>query len=260
LTDKMWMNHKNTVNMSGLRQMDLKNKQVQDWVCECQKETKTHKDDGTAKPCMQLGTDQHQCVEDKKEADTEKRRKAGEKAKHGQEKGYKVKDGKIDKIDDIARRRAENPARLSSARDSVNRTIDQHTRVRSGSANAQRLMGRRAGGGRSTGGLDAAMDAMAEGILDRHIREATEAIKRAETQLAGIERAMQNPNNVPRHLGHTYPDGSILDKDGKITELSEYKFVCPEGTPTGRKNKDGQPCVSTGMSDGPWGCGQEDKY
>ena len=265
LTDKMWMNHKNTVNMAGLKQKKLKNKQLQDWVCECQAETKTHKSDGTAKTCMQLGTDQHQCVEDKKAADTAQREKAGQKAKHGQEKGYRVKDGKIDKVDDIATRRAENPARLRQAHDSVNRTIDQHTRVRRGVITSQRMMGGggRAGGGvgRSTGGLEAAGDAMAEGILNKQIREATEGIAKAEKQLAGIEKAMLNPNNVPRHAGHTYPDGAILDKDGKITELSEYKFVCPKGTPTGKTNKGtGQPSVSVGESEGPWGSGQQDKY
>lgn len=261
LTDKMWMNHRNTVNMAGLDQIKLRKlrKQIQDWVCECQDQVKPTKDDGSAKTCMELGTDQHQCMEDKKAADNKENERQGKKPRHGQEKGYKVENGKISKVDDIAKRRLERPAALKQAADALNKKIDQHTRVRAGASMAKRFIGRR--GGRGGAGADVLGDTLGSIILEGQIANATREIEEATKVLERAEQAAQNPNNLPRHKGHTYPDGAILDDDGKIAELSEYKFVCPEDTPTGKTNKKtGLPSVSKGDSEGPWAPGQDRKY
>lgn len=262
LTDKMWMNHKNTVNMAGVKQKDLQ-KKIQNWLCECHEKTTStpNKKDGTPKDCKEMGNETHECVDKEKDKDNAKRKEEGKKPRHEKEKGYKVKDNKIEGVDDIAQRRADNPAKLADSKSKIEKSINQHSSVKKGLSWSKHLMG---GGGprisRASSGLEYAMDVFAEGTLDRQIREATEAIAKEERALEGVNKALENPNNVYRKCEHTYPDGATVDDDGKVTELSEYKTVCPKGTPTGRNDKEGDPMLCKGEGVGDWSKGQKDKY
>jgi hypothetical protein len=269
LTDKMWMNHRNTVNMAGLKQAPLspKNKQIQDWVCECQNEVKPEKADGTKKTCTELGNERHDCMEKKKKAQNEADEKAGKKPKHGQEKGYKTKDGKIQRTDDIDKRRADNTAKAQTRSDQARRAeVDASHRARN-TRNAHQVYKRYrkgGGGGRGFGGLEAATDAMGEAKAEEAFKkmadEARDAHNKAMQEVLDADDALKNANNVPRHGDHRYPDGTILDENGKITELSEYKFVCDEGNPIYRKQDGVEGPKSRGTSKGPWGPKQEDDY
>lgn len=269
LTDKMYMNHRNTVNMAGEHEIDLKGRRkgLQDWVCECQDEVKPAKNDGTLKTCTDLGNERHECMEKKKAEQNAADEKAGKKPTHGQEKGYKVKDGKIERVDDIHDRRLKNPDRLKAEKAALEReTRVQEAKVRN-ARNAQRTYRHHRGGagaGRSFGGIESAMESWAEDRAEKfftntYMKEQAK-LDAMDKKMEGIDRAMENPNAVPRHAEHSYPDGSVLDKDGKIVELSEYKFICDKGNPTWRKDDGTVGPPSKGTSLGPWGRGQEADY
>ncbi|XVJ69660.1 MAG: DUF4150 domain-containing protein [Rhizobacter sp.] len=271
LTDKMWMNHRNTVNMAGLTQAELAalRKQIQDWICECQKEVSNKKDDDSLKTCTEIGNDRHDCMEQKKKKQNDVDKKKGKKPTHGDEKGYKVKDGKIERTDDITKRRAENTAKsetnLKNARLNERDKFNQARNARTASKNYNKFVKRGGGGaGRGFGGIEAAGDAMGEASaaksFEQYAKDTQAASEKAAQGVLDAEDALKNANNVPRYGEHTYPDGSIMDEDGKIEELSEYKFVCEKGNPRYRKKDGTLGSPSKGESVGRWGTNQEKNY
>lgn len=273
LTDKMFMNHRNTVNMSGLSQKALNalRKLIQDFVCECDKEIQPGKDDD----CMSLGNKKHDCVEKKKEEDNKKRAAKGEKPAHGGEKGYKLDenrqivreaDGKP-KIDDIAGRRTQKADNVSKARGALEKAQSAAKSASTKlSAATEKLSNTRVGkaGGKLAGSalkafnvlmvLDVVKDVvytspeeiaiLKEGDARRAAEQAALEAAKAEADLAKAEA-----QKIMRRDGYRYPDGAILDEDGKIREISEYKFRCPKDTPTGRSSKKtGKRILSKGKS------------
>ncbi|MBK9259436.1 MAG: DUF4150 domain-containing protein [Polyangiaceae bacterium] len=87
LTDKMYHNHQNTVNASGLIQRVLATqKLLQKMLCDCDKEVQPTKDDN----CLTLGTKKHDCMEKKKA----EHNRLGKKPKLDGERGYNKKTGK----------------------------------------------------------------------------------------------------------------------------------------------------------------------
>ncbi|WP_432355439.1 hypothetical protein RMR16_025045 (plasmid) [Agrobacterium sp. rho-13.3] len=263
------MNHRNTVNMAGLKQADLAalQKQIQDWICECQSEVSNKKDDGSLKTCPEIGTDRHDCMEQKKKKQNDADNKKGKKPTHGDEKGYKLKDGKIDRTDDITKRRADNTAKATTRADQARRAeINASHRARN-TRNAHQGYKRYrkdGGGGRGFGGLEAATEAMgeakAEEAFEKMADEARDAHSKAMQEVLNADDAVKDADNVPRHAEHTYPNGSIMNEDGKIEELFEYKFVCEKGNPTYRTEDGTLGPPSKGESVGRWGIGQENKY
>lgn len=277
LTDKMFMNHRNTVNMSGLDQEELQalRKAIQKMVCECNDEVKPAADDN----CMTLGNKKHDCVESKKDAENKKNQAEGRKSRHGGEKGYQVDDtGKVarengkPKVDDIAGRRAQRVAKIDNARgalNTANRTLgtargkmtDFHN-ARSATSGSR---GRAKGGGTGIRGMLGEMlgQSIAEGfVLPRMEAALNEALAAAEKQAAqaATDLAKAEAEKIMRRQGFRYPDGTLLNDDGKIGEMSEYKFPCPKGVPTGGKNQQGVPSVSRGNGRGDWTKGQKDSY
>jgi hypothetical protein len=281
LTDKMWMNHRNTVNMAGLDQETLSYiaSQIKHFVCECDEEVQPSSGD----TCMSLGTKKHDCVDAKKEEDNKKRQAQGKKPVHGSEKGYQVdKNGNVvrgadgkPKIDDIGARRAQKAANVSRLKGVANKASATASSARKTlSATANKLASTRVGMGvgKVARGLSKGLTIasyLAEFVYtppeDIAILEQAEAARAAQVAEVASTQAAANlaaaeAEGVRRMAGHKYPDGSILGKDGKIEQLSEYKFPCPKGTPTGGKNKAGVPSVSRGKSTGPYSKGQKKSY
>ena len=273
LTDKMFMNHRNTVNMAGLSQAELKALQnaIQKMVCECNDEVKPSEED----TCMSLGNKKHDCVDAKKDAENKKRRANGEPESHGGEKGYKVDDkGNVvrengkPKVDDISARRAakaDNVGRLRGTLDKANAALGAAKAKISGAggatagkANAPKFRVRGMGGFGSAVG-EALAESLAMAALEETFKRAADAAA-AEAAKAAQDLAKAEAEKIMRREGFKYPDGSVLDGNGKIAEISEYKFPCPKGVPTGGKNKQGVPSVSRGNGQGDWTRGQKEGY
>ena len=263
LTDKMWMNHRNTVNMGGLTQAQLAalRKQIQDWICECQSEVSNKKEDGSLKTCTEIGNDRHDCMEQKKKKQNEADKKKGKKPTHGDEKGYKVKNGKIERVDDITKRRETNSAEATKKLNQATRNqrvAESNLRNSRTMQRTMRQFGRRGGGaGRGAPDID---EPLGDVILQGNTNRDMKALEEADNAMNQAQEGVKAANNVHRHAEHTYPDGSILDEDGKIEELSEYKFVCEKGNPTYRKKDGTLGPPSKGESVGRWGTNQEKNY
>lgn len=283
LTDKMFMNHRNTVNMAGLTQADLRDLRdlIQKFVCDCNDEVKPGEDDN----CMSLGNKKHECVDKKKEEDNKKRAAQGKKPAHGGETGYKMSEnGKIvrengkPKIDDIAGRRTAKASRVAQLKGAVEKA---ETAARSAAGRVAKASERLAST-RAAVGAGKFLKVAAKGveilmILDlvkdvfytspeeiailkeASARDAAEQAAKQATQAAD-DLAKAEAEKILRRQGYKYPDGAVLDGDGKIREFSEYKFPCPKGVPTGSKNRAGVPSVSRGNGKGGWSKGQESSY
>lgn len=197
LSDKMFHNHGNTVNASGLLQRLLQARTLlKQMVCDCDKEVKPGKDES----CMSLGNKKHECVEKKKE---EHNRKGGKPKLNG-EKGYNYKTGKPDPH---AKSRVERFKRMAELRGQIRQRQTFRTR-------GPRMAGPRGGG--------EGWALVGEGLL--LLIEANQ-----------MEKMTAELNDIGKSLsGTVFPDGSIEGPDGKIEGFVDYKFGCPPGLKSGK--------------------------
>ena len=182
------------------------------------------------------------------------------------------------KVDDISGRRAQKADTVSKARGALEKAQSAAKSASTKlSAATEKLSNTRVGraGGKVAGGamkafnvlmvLDVIKDVvytspeeiaiLKEGDARRAAEQAAQQAAKAEAELAKAEA-----EKIMRREGYRYPDGTILDGDGKIREISEYKFPCPKGTPTGSKNKKGEPSISKGNGKGKWSRNQDKRY
>lgn len=287
LTDKMFMNHRNTVSLAGWQQASLTDAQneIQQFVCDCNKEVQPSAGDN----CMSLGNKKHDCVDEKKRKSNQRRQANGKKPLHQNERGYRmdsngnlVRENGRPRIDDIAARRvqrADTISRLGAIRNTLAARVTQANAALQGARDhmARTIRGSRAlRGSRGAGsGVRGAMrgvfaealgQSIAAGIMESQARAGLEQAQRAAAQAAldaeraAAELARAEADAITRRAGYKYPDGAVLDGNGKIRELSEYKFPCPNGVPTGSRNKQGVPSMSRGTGQGNWGRGQQGSY
>jgi hypothetical protein len=66
-------------------------------------------------------------------------------------------------------------------------------------------------------------------------------------------------NNRAALKGTCWPDACTVDEDGNPTQLFDFKFKCPKGTPVLTK-KDGTVIKATGEKTPTWSPGQQKKY
>jgi hypothetical protein len=196
---------------------------------------------------MSLGNKKHDCVEGKKDADNKKRQAEGKKPLHGGEKGYQVddsgklvRDGGKPKVDDIAGRRAQRTANVSRARSATHAANEALGTARTKLTDFLHARTQASGRGRARGGgtggirtmfFEAAAASLAESIVVPQMQERFEKAVAAATEQASsaaTDLAKAEAESITRRQGFKYPDGSVLDPDGKIAEMSEYKFPCPK--------------------------------
>lgn len=224
LTDKMFHNHENTVNASGVLQRVLATtKLLQQMLCDCDKEIKPTKND----TCMSLGNKKHECMENKKAEHT----KAGKQPRLDGEKGYNKKTGKPDlhnmKRIDRFKKLAELRKKISAAKKAlgVGKTVAKVAKFAKATPVSFVV------------GL--AVDYF---IIDPAI----------DSAVKGLETLMSQADDIGKSLKDTiFPDGALRGADGKIEGFFEYKFKCPPGVKSGKG-------VSTGDAIPGWAEGQEE--
>jgi hypothetical protein len=228
LTDKMFHNHQNTVNQSGLIQRILGTSALlQDMVCDCDKEVGK----GTANDtCLSLGAKKHDCMERKKADHNVK----GRRPKLDGERGYNFKTGKPDmhrmRRADRFRKLAELRKRVAAAKNAL-KAAKTARRV----SKATRLVRLTPAG--FIGGL------IVDAAIDMAVDKAVKEISKLASQADDIAKSLKDT---------VFPDGAVRGPGGKIDGFFEYKFGCPPGVKSGRG-------VSTGDAIPDWSPGQQAK-
>ena len=228
LTDKMWHNHQNTVNMSGLIQRILQTTALlKEFLCDCDKEIGKG---GPNDTCLSLGQKKHDCMEKKKQEHNAK----GKSPRLDGEKGYNYKKGTPDTN---PMKRADRFKKMAELRKKI-----KNSKAAIKAANVARKVSKATKLVRLTpagfiGGLivDAAIDMAIDMALDEISKFASQA------------------DDLAKSLKDTiFPDGALRGADGKIEGFFEYKFSCPEGVKSGKG-------ISKGTASTGWSPGQEAK-
>ena len=227
LTDKMFHNHRNTVNMSGLVQRMLQAKALlQQMLCDCDKEVTP----GPGDTCLSLGNKKHACMERK----TAEHNARGGRPKLDGERGYNFKTGKPDpsRLGRVERFRklAELRKRIAASKAAL-KTAEAARKI----SRASRLVRLTPAGFVAGIVVDVAIDM----AIDRAIGE----IAKLASQADDIGKSLKDV---------IFPDGAIRGPDGAIDGFLDYKFGCPPGVKSGRG-------VSTGTSIPDWSPGQQRK-
>ncbi|OJH42369.1 DUF4150 domain-containing protein [Cystobacter ferrugineus] len=225
LTDKMFHNHGNTVNASGLLQRVLQAKNLlAKMVCDCDKEIKPGKDD----TCLSLGNKKHECMEKKKD----EHNKNGGQPKLNEERGYNYKTGKPDphpmRRTDRFKKLAELRSKIKKAKATLGVAKVGRKIVKFGKVTPVSFI------------VGLAVDELVIGpAMDMAMKNVGKWASEADDLAKGLKDTI-------------FPDGSLQGADGKLEGFFEYKFKCPPGVKSGKG-------VSTGDAVPNWSPGQEEK-